>query len=179
LKRAGSGSEEYENRIVRVVTIRKIPKTETPGIVIEESEKGKELSIPLWIARELADADLVKLVDEGLTTDEWIQIHFRERLNPTGPLMPLPEGFFQRAYTSLSSSAREAMKEPARREQLNRVLARYRDILESRVGKIIRLASTEATQPPKGIQPEEIRLYEDVQRTISSWRAEMRRVGES
>jgi hypothetical protein len=178
LKRAGSGSDEYENRIVRVVTIRKIPKTETPGIVIEESEAGKELILPLWAARELADAGLVKLVDEGLTADEWTQIHFRERLNPTGPLAPLPEGFFQRAYTSLSSSAREAAKDPARREQLNRVLARYRDILESRVGKIIRLASAEAPQTPKGLQPEEAQLYEDVQRTISGWRAEMRRVGE-
>jgi DNA replication initiation complex subunit (GINS family) len=58
------------------------------------------------------------------------------------------------------------------------VLARYRDILESRVGKIIRLASAEAPQPPKGLQPEEAQLYEEAQRTISGWRAEMRRVGE-
>jgi hypothetical protein len=178
LKRAGLRSEEYENRIVRAVTIRKIPRTETPGMVIEESEAGREISLPLWAARELVEASLAKLVDEGLTSDEWTQIHFRERLNPTGPIAPLPEGFFQRAYTALSSSAREAAKDPARREQFNRVLARYRDILESRMSKVIRLASAEAPQPPKGLQPEESQLYEEIQRTISDWRTGMRGMGE-
>jgi len=178
LKMAGSRSEEYENRIVRAVTIRRMPRTETPGMVIEESEAGREISLPLWAARELVDASLVKLVDEGLTADEWTQTHFRERLNPTGPPAALPEGFFLRAYISLSSSAREAASDPARREQFNRVLARYRDILESRIGKMIRLASAEAPQPPRGLQPEEAQLYEEVQRIISSWRAEMRGMGE-
>ena len=54
----------------------------------------------------------------------------------------------------------------------------YRDILESRIGKIVRLASAEAAADRRQLQPEEGTLYKDLHAIISSWREEMRELGE-
>jgi DNA replication initiation complex subunit (GINS family) len=52
----------------------------------------------------------------------------------------------------------------------------YRDILESRISKIVRLASAEAVVKPSTLQPEESVLYSELHSIISSWREEMRKL---
>jgi DNA replication initiation complex subunit (GINS family) len=55
---------------------------------------------------------------------------------------------------------------------------RFRDILESRIGKITRLASAEVPTQTRGLQPEEAALYKDLFARISSWRRSMKKLGD-
>jgi DNA replication initiation complex subunit (GINS family) len=62
---------------------------------------------------------------------------------------------------------------------LGRLRGRFRDILESRVGKIIRLSSAEATVQTRELQKEESTIYKELHELISTWRKELRKLGEA
>lgn len=168
---------EFENMPVRLVATRKIPRMETAGVTIEETEANSELTVSLWIAWELVEADLARFADDDVSNEEWTQIHYRERIQPLGRLSPLPEGFFPRTYLTFSRLTKGARGDATRLEHLNRLRGMFRDILESRIGKVVRLASAEAAASSRPLQPEEAALYEELHDLISSWRREMRRLG--
>ena len=167
---------EYENQPTKLVALRKVPRVETPGLVIEDADEREEFTAPYWVGKLLVEAGLVKLGETGLTPDEWTQIHFKERFNPGGPPAALPRDFYARAYISLDLVVKEAVGDASKQEQINRIRARYREILESRVGKVTRLASTE-TSPQAGVlQPEEEALYHELESEIAAWRRDVRRL---
>lgn len=168
-----SPSLDYENSIVRCKAIRNIPEIETVGLKIEAVEANREFKTPYWVARELSRNGLIEYIDEILDNNEWTQIHFKERINPAGPPSTLPDDFYSKAYQSFTST--EDMDNTV---NLNRTRARYKDILESRINRITRLASAEADSPTRVLQSEEISLYDMVHRIVSEWRDGMREIGE-
>ena len=74
----------------------------------------------------------------------------------------------------------EAGSEAAEEKQatINRLKARFRDIVESRISRITRLASTESLSAIRALQPEESRLYDSLRGTIAKWRTENAEIGE-
>ena len=169
----------FENMPVEVIVTRKIPKIETAGLRIQETEPGRELTVSLWVAWELVDAGLARLADEGVSDEEWTQIHYRERFQPIGQPSPIPDDFYLKAYMTFKKSRRTSESDSSSLGSLDRMRGRFRDILESRIGKIIRLASAEAAVESRGLQKEESRLYNDLYSLVSSWRKEMRELGGS
>jgi hypothetical protein len=165
---------EFENIPTRIIATRNIPELETPGILIKETKAGTELTISLWIAWILLEAGLVRLMDEGISNEEWTQIHYRERFQPATKLSPLPRSFYPRAYLTLSNKLKTALGDITRLESLNRLKGRFRDIIESRMGKIVRLATLEVTAESRALQPEELYLYKKLRTIISEWRREIR-----
>ncbi|MBN1682403.1 hypothetical protein JW865_02485 [Candidatus Bathyarchaeota archaeon] len=168
---------EYENTPVKVVALRKISKVDTPGLNLVDVDERKEFTLPYWIAKIFVESGLVRLIDEGINNDEWTQVHFKERFNPTGPLSVLPNGFYSRAYVSLNLASENVEDNRAKQEQLNRIQARYRDVLESRIGKLVRVAAAEASSTPKNLETEEVRLFEVLESFIKRWREDMRKLG--
>ena len=169
---------DFENMPVGLIATRKIPRIETAGLVIDEAEIGEVLTTSLWIAWELMEAGLARLADEGVSGEEWTQIHYRERFQPLGQPSPLPDNFYSKTYLTFKRDTRSAAGDPARLESLDRTRGRFRDILESRIGKIVRLASAEAAAQTRALQPEEVALYSDLHFLITSWRKGMRELGE-
>lgn len=168
---------EFENMPVRLVATRKIPRIKTAGLIVEEVDAGRELTVSLWIAWELIEAGLARLADDGVSGEEWTQIHYRERFQPLGRLSSLTDRFYSRAYLTFKRDKRMAGEDSTRIYHLNRLQGMFRDIVESRIGKIVRLASAEAAARSRALQPEEAALYRDLHDIISSWRKEMRRLG--
>lgn len=168
---------ELENIPVRLVATKKIPGMETAGVLIEETDVNKEFTVNLWIAWELIEAGLARFADSGLTIEEWTQIHYRERFLPVGQLSPLPTSFYWRAYFTFSRLIREVGSDATRISNLNRLRGMFRDILESRINKIVRLASAEAATSSRDLQPEEVILYGELNALVSTWRGEMRKLG--
>lgn len=167
---------EYENTPVKLVALRKIPKIETPGITIDEVEERKEFSTPFWIACIIVESGLAKWGEEGLTTEEWTSTHFKERFNPGGAPGALPKDFYSKAYVSLQLLAKAANGDTVKTEQINRLHARFREIIDSRVGKVTRIATTETALQPGILQPEEQSLYMELERIVSGWRRDVRRM---
>ncbi len=168
---------EFENMPVRLMATRKIPRIETAGLVIEEVEAGRDLTVNLWIAWELIEAGLARLAEEGVSGEEWTQIHYRERFQPLGRPLPLPDKFYSKAYLAFKQTLKRSIGDPTRQEGLNRVKGWYRDILESRISKVMRLASAEVIAQTKSLQPEEAALYTELRELVSSWRKKMRELG--
>lgn len=166
----------FENMPVGLVATRNIPRIETSGILIEETEAGGELAVNLWVAWELIEAGLARFADDGVSNEEWMQIHFRELYQPHGRPSPLPERFYPRAYLTFSRLSKGAEGDATRMENLDRLRGRFRDILESRIGKVVRMATAEAAVSSVGLQSEEATLYGELHALISSWRREMRRL---
>ena len=168
-----SPSLELENNVIRCKASRNIPEIETIGFNLKSIESNREFVTYYWVARELARNGLVEYVDETLDNNEWTQVHFKERINPAGPPSTLPEEFYSKAYQSFRTA------EDLNTEiNLNRTKARFRDILESRINRITRMAASEAVSPTRVLQSEEISLYERVHRIVSDWRNRMREIGE-
>ena len=166
---------EFENMPVRIVATRKIPEIKTPGLDIKEADEGMELTVNLWIAWELIEAGLARLSDGGISDEQWTQTHYRERVQPLGQPTPLPEDFYSRAYVTFKQAEKSARDETRRAS--GRMKGRYRDIVESRIAKIMRLASAEAKADSRGLQPEEAALYDELHKIIERWRSEMRELG--
>ncbi|HIH89689.1 TPA: DNA replication complex GINS family protein [Candidatus Bathyarchaeota archaeon] len=167
---------EYENTPVKLVALRKTPKIETPGLAIDEVDERKEFSVPFWVAGVLVESGLAKYGEEGLTMEEWTSTHFKERFNPGGPPGALPKDFYQKAYVSLRLSAKAAEGDAAKTEQINRLHARFREIIDSRVGKVTRIATTETALQPGILQPEEQALYQELEHIVTGWRRDIRRL---
>jgi hypothetical protein len=163
---------------VKITATRNIPALETIGINLTEKEEGASFDLPFWIARILVTSGLARYVDQGISQEEWMQIHFKEKFNPLGPLSSLPENFYKRAYLSLFLSKQGSQTDHNRREVFNRHWARFRDILEARIGKISRLSSIETIANQQRMEQMEIILYEALKKNITHWRNTMRLIGD-
>ncbi len=165
---------KYENAEVKLRAVKKLPRIQTPGIELPEVQEGHEFVTWFWVAHELVEAGLAEYSEEAVTQTEWTQIHFKERINPAGPPSPLPDDFYKRAYQSFS----QVRGDPEKAAQLNRMRARYREIIESRIGRIIRMASSGAVSSTSALSKDEADLYENVNRIVTAWRDRMRALGE-
>jgi hypothetical protein len=170
---SGSSSVKYDNDLVNIIAIRKIPRIETPGILINETAEGEEISTYFWLALELVNSGYARFIDKAISRNEWTQIHFKERLNPAGPPGSLPDEFYSLIYQNFI----QLELDEEERTNLNRIKARYREILESRINRITRLASAEAVSPTRVLQKEENDLYNDIRKIVQNWREVMRGIG--
>jgi len=165
---------KYENAEVKLRALKKLPRIQTPGIDLPEVQEGHEFVTWFWVAQELVEAGLAEYSEPAVTQTEWTQVHFKERVNPAGPPSQLPEDFYERAYQSFS----QVRGDPEKAAQLNRMRARYREIIESRIGRIMRLASSEADSSASLLSKDEADLYQNIHRIVIEWRDAMREVGE-
>jgi hypothetical protein len=164
---------KYENAEVKLRALKKLPRIQTLGIDLPEVREGHEFVTWFWVAQELVKAGLADYSEEPITQTEWTQVHFKERVNPAGPPSPLPKDFYERVYQSFTQIRIESEKTT----QFNRMKAWYREILESRIGRIMRLASSEAVSSASALSKDETDLYENIYRIITTWRDKMRAIG--
>ncbi|MBS7620374.1 DNA replication complex GINS family protein [Candidatus Bathyarchaeota archaeon] len=167
---------KFENIPVKIIADKKIERLETAGITIDETEPNREIRVRLWLARELVASGLARFSNSMISAEELTQIHYRERFQPLGQLSPLPEEFYRKMYLTLSSLSMEPSTS-TRAELVNRLKGMFRDVLESRIVKILRLASSNVTPSSKELQPEEQAIYNELAKLISSWRSQMKRMG--
>jgi hypothetical protein len=162
----------FENMPVRIVATRNIPEILTSGLTVKETQQGRDQILPLWVAWELIQNGLARLIDEGVTDDEWTQIHYRERFQPIGKLSALPEDFYMKVFLRFLDEKKKGD------QSYDRLRARFRDIIESRLGKITRISSADAEFQGKTLQPEEETLYIELHRLIEAWRKNVKEIGE-
>lgn len=159
----------YENHVIRCRARKTIPEIKTPGLELKDIQVGQEFEAYFWVAEVLVKSGYADYSEEALSNTDWTQIHFKERLNPAAPPTTLIDDFYARAYMSFRQNEEDEDKQVT----LNRLKARYRDIVESRISRITRLASAESLSAIRALQPEESRLYDSLHGTIAKWRSEI------
>jgi len=159
---------------------RNCPEIELAGLKIGPFQEGKEYDVMFWIAEELEKAGIARLKEEEmLDAMNLHKIHWKERVQSVKEISSLPEDFYPRLRHYLSSLRKDALKNPEKMKEYERVSGLSRDIVDCRLKKIISLASTstQTEQFLKSMTREERDIYERLHPIISSWRNAILKVG--
>lgn len=139
-------------------------------------EKGHEYRMARWIAEKLKIEGIIEIKDpQPITNVELRTILFHEVRGSL--LTKLPEKFYPRMRNYLRLLREQASKsgKPAVMREEEQAVQNIRDLLNSRLQKILRL--TQATSPPvtalEGLSYEERELYQQVREITDSWIEEL------
>lgn len=166
----------FENSHARVIALRSSPKIELMGTEVGPFEEGNEYSVRFWMARQLEKAGAVRFIEEELLDiSRLLRIQWNERIQSVSQLSSLPEMFYPRLrylLTQLKDSSRSNME---KLREYERVKWLSQDMVTCRLKKIISLASASdrADQILRNLTAEERKLYEDLRKIISEWKAKI------
>ena len=159
-----------------------IASKDHPAVQISEDqrmgpfEKGHEYRMTRWIAEQLKIEGILEIKDaQPVTNTEISKILWREVRSSV--LTKLSERFYPRLRNYLHFLRQQASKtgKPMAMREEEQALQNLRDLLNSRLQKILRL--TQAASPPttalEGMTPEEKELYQQVREIIDSWTEEL------
>lgn len=161
----------FENRFVKVIAQRNMPKMDLVGLSIGPFEEGREYEVRFWIARLLEEEGIVKIQDADRDEISSLhRIHFAERRASTPT--QIPSDFYPRAWRLLNQLKSSSTKNAEKMLEYEHVRNLLRDIINVRVNKIIALALLQLpeTQALKNLTLEEKALYEHISKGISEWR---------
>ncbi len=164
----------FENSPVRVVAIRDSPMIELVGAEVGPFEEGNEYSVKFWIARLLEKAGVMRFPEgEMLDLAKLLRIQWTERIQSVSQVSSLPETFYPKLrylLAELKASSRNSVEKMREHEKVNLL---SQDIITCRLKKIISLASASdrLDQVFRNLTVEERKLYEDLRRIISDWKA--------
>jgi hypothetical protein len=164
----------FENSPTKVVANRNEEKVELPGLKVGPFEEGVEYELRFWVASELQKAGVVRFREEDtLDVVKLHRVHWKERVQPTSRVSPLPHDFYPRLRRYLTSLIRASEKDRERLKEQEKTARISNDLVNCRVRKIVSLASAPplAEQALKGLTTEERSLYRRLNTIINEWRS--------
>lgn len=164
---------DFENSPTRIIANRSLPETKLAGLNVGPFEEGNEYETYYWIALELEKSGIAHFrEDENMDAVKLNKIQWTERVQATGQVSKLPEDFYPRLRRYLSELERNAAKVPEKVLERERARHLTRDVVNSRLRKIVSIASAPAQteQILKNFTKEERYLYKRLYRLISEWR---------
>ena len=170
----------YENSLVKIVANRNCPEIKLAGLSVGPFDEGNEYEIYFWVAKELAAAGMVHFrEDDTLDATKLFKVQWREGVQIPGQISEVPEDFYPKLRRFISdlkeqASSSEKYQEYDRAKQLSR------DIVNSRLKKIVALSSAPAQsdQVTKKLTTEEKIIYDQLVKLISEWKAKILQNGE-
>jgi hypothetical protein len=174
--RIGSLDFSFEHSPVKIVANRNCPEINLVGLTVGPFEEGNEYEVQYWIARELEKAGIVRVRDEEvLDSTKIFKIQWKERVQTVGQISKLQEDFYPKLRRYLVGSKKEIAKQPEKVREYEKVRQLVSDITNSRLKKIVSLASAPAQteQVLKNLTSEEKFLYEQLYALINKWRTQI------
>jgi hypothetical protein len=166
----------FENSPVRIIANRNCPEIELAGLTVGPFEEGNEYEVQYWIARELEKSGIARFrEDERLDAAKLYKIQWKERVQTTGQISKLPEDFYPKLRRYIAELREEITKKPEKIREYEKVRHLTRDIINSRLKKIVSLASAPAQteQILKNFTNEERFLYNELYKLIDEWRTQI------
>jgi len=166
----------FENRPVKVIANRNEAKTELAGLKVGPFDEGREYEVRFWVAKELEKAGIVRFREEDmLDVVKLHKIHWKERVQPTNKVSPLPEDFYPKLRRYLTSLKRASANNPEKLKDHEKSVRISKDIVNCRVKKIVSLASSLplTSQALQSLTVEERTLYHNLYKTINEWRGKI------
>lgn len=172
---------DFENSSVLIIANRNCSKIELPGLTVGPFEEGNEYEIKYWIARLLVNSGIARLrKEERLKANKLYKIQWKEKVQRGRRVSNLQEEFYPQLRRYLHELREETAKKPEKTSEYQKVRQVTKDILNSRLKKIVSLASAPAPthQILENLTTEERFLYEEIHKLISEWRTEILKNGE-
>lgn len=163
----------FENSPVLVLANRNCPEIELPGLTVGPFEEGNEYEVQYWIAQQLVKSGIVRLRrEEMLDASKLYKIQWKERVQRARQVSELPEEFYPKLRRYLAELREEITRNPEKMQEYEKVRQVTKDLLNSRLKKIVSLASAPAQtrQVIKNFTSEERFLYEEIFKLIIEWK---------
>lgn len=171
--RMGSLDFIFENSPARIVASRNSPEIKLAGLSVGPFEEGNDYEVSYWVALELAKSGIVHFhAEDLLDASKLSKIQWTERVQTAGQISKLPEGFYPklRRYTT---TLRDGIgNNPEKMREYERVDQLTKDIVNSRLKKIVSIASSPAQTENtlRNLTEEERLLYEQLFKVINNWK---------
>ncbi len=175
-RRIGNLDFAFEHSTAKIVANRTCQEIKLAGLTIGPFDEGSEYETYFWIAHELEKSGIVRLrEDESIVGSRLSKFHWTERIQSAGQMSTLPDGFYSKLRRCLQELKAGANKAPERMLEYEKARHLTRDIVNSRVKKIVSIASAPAQteQTLKNLTTEERFLYEQLYALVSEWRREI------
>ena len=166
----------YENSLVKIVANRNCPEIKLAGLTVGPFDEGNEYEIYFWVAKELASAGMVHFrEDDILDATKLFKVQWKEGVQIPGQISELPDDFYPKLRRFISDLKDQASKETEKFQEYNKAKHLARDIVNSRLKKIVALSSAPAQteQVLKKLTNEEKILFEQLVKLISEWKTEI------
>ena len=166
----------FENSLVRIIADRNHPEIKLAGLSAGPFEEGNEYEIYYWIAQKLAEAGIAHFrEDDGLDATKLYKIQWKERVQIAGQISELTEDFYPKLRRYLAGIRAEIAKHPEKAQEYEKAKHLARDIVNSRLKKIIALSSgpAQTEQIQKKLTCEERFIYEQLGKIINDWKAQI------
>lgn len=166
----------FENSVVKIVANRNCPEIKLAGLGVGPFEEGSDYEVQYWIAQELMKSGIARFrEDELLDSAKLYKIQWKERVQTLGQVSELPENFYPKLRRYLTELKEEVTKNPEKMREYEKVRHLAQDIINSRLKKIVSLASAPAQteQILKSFTSEERFLYEQLHKLVNEWRTQI------
>jgi hypothetical protein len=163
----------YENSLVKIIANRNCPEIKLAGLTVGPFDEGNEYEIYFWVAKELVSAGMAHFrEDELLDATRLYKAQWKEGVQIPGQIGELPDNFYPKLRRYIAELKEQVNKQSEKYQEYDRARQLGRDIANSRLKKIIAIASApiQSEQVLKKFTPEEKIIYEQFVRMISEWK---------
>lgn len=166
----------YENSLVKIIANRNCPEIKLAGLTVGPFDEGNEYEVYFWVAKELAAAGMVHFrEDDTLDATKLFKVQWKEGVQIPGQISELPGDFYPKLRRFISSLKEQASKQSEKYQEYDRVKQLSRDIVNSRLKKIVAIsaAPAQSEQVIKKFTSEEKLVYEQLVKIISEWKTKI------
>ncbi|MEM4703538.1 MAG: hypothetical protein QXJ02_00490 [Candidatus Bathyarchaeia archaeon] len=165
----------FENVPTRIVANRNQPEIKIAGLAVGPFEEGNEYETYYWVAVELEKFGIVKIREEENLVARINKIQWTERVQTAGQISKLPEDFYPKLRRCLAELKKDSAKAPEKLLEYEKARHLTRDIVNSRLKKIVSIASAPAQTEHafRNFTVEERFLYDKLHALISEWRKQI------
>ena len=166
----------FENSLVRIIANRASPEIKLGGLCLGPLEEGNEYEVHYWAALELEKSGIAHIhEEEQVDAAKLNKIQWTERIQSPGQISRLPENFYPKVRRYLTKLKQEIVRDPEKVREYERVRQLAQDIINSRLKKIIAIASAPAQTENalRNLADEEKFLYEKLFKLICQWKTQI------
>jgi hypothetical protein len=174
--RIGNLDFAFENSLVRIIASRNCPEIKLAGLDVGPFDEGSEYEVYRWVALELEKSGIARFREEDpLDAGKLNKIQWTERVQTAGQISKLPEDFYPKLRRCLAELKQEIAKNPEKMREHERVKHLTQDIVNSRLKKIVAIASAPAQTENtlRNLTGEEKSLYQQLYRFINQWKTQI------
>ena len=166
----------FENSLVKIIANRTCPEIKLGGLGVGPFDEGNEYEVYYWVALELEKFGIAHFrEEEQVDAAKLNKIQWTERIQSPGQISRLPENFYPKVRRYLTKLRAEIVRDPEKMREHERVRQLAQDIINSRLKKIISIASAPAQTESalRNLADEEKFLYEKLFKLISQWKTQI------
>jgi hypothetical protein len=163
----------FENSPVKITASRNCPEIRLAGLNIGPFEEGNEYEVHYWVAVELVKSGIAHFrAEDLLDAGKLSKIQWTERVQTAGQISKLPDGFYPKLRRHLVELREGIANNPERMREYERADHLTKDIVNSRMKKIVSIASSpaQAESSLRNLTVEERLLYEQLSQVINGWK---------